>query len=151
MPRLRYYKKYEQLTEDSNNGEESSNEGINYESEKGWWSNASIIASLSETKIKAAIEAHKSFISLLQAELLSRSYNTCSDFKQLNDIKVGPHTFKIRPSDFRKECCKARTKSTRKRESSFRKLEVILKSSGLSENKIKELLELWHINLIKDT
>lgn len=132
MPRLKYYKNYEQFDEQRetpNLGEESSSEGINYQEQKGWWSNANIIASLSEAKIKAAIENYKTIISLLQIELLARKQNSPRLTCKLNfeNWKVAPQTLGIRKKD---------RKGTKR-------LVAILKESGLSEVKIKELVELW--------
>lgn len=137
MPRVRYYKNYEQFNEREtpNLGEESSSEGINYQEQKGWWSNASVISSLSDKKIKQAIANYKAIISLLQIELLERS-------RGVRHIDVFPlQNFKDTKN------CKNNLVQTTRSKKGTKKLECILKEAGLSEIKIKELVELWQQNV----
>src|SRR5882724_3188069 len=67
MPRLRYKKDYDVNFEESEN-ERSSTSG------QSWLSNATIVAQLSDKKIHEAITHYRALISLLEAELLARSY-----------------------------------------------------------------------------
>lgn len=87
MPRLRYLKNYEQITEISSNDETSVQmfptiEELQYEGRfcseniggggQSWLSNSTIISSLPDDKIKQAISYHRQMAHLLEAELNGR-------------------------------------------------------------------------------
>jgi len=70
MPRLRYYKNFNY--EASADAEEDDN---NAEGGKSWLSNAQIISSFSEAKLKDALLRYKAIVRILEMELLSRSFS----------------------------------------------------------------------------
>lgn len=66
MPRLRYLKNYYPIGEESD-AEENNRSGAS------WLSNASIISSFSDEKLKEAITRYKGILQVLEAEVISRT------------------------------------------------------------------------------
>ena len=76
MPRLRYYKNFEQIGGGYERSEElyhTSTEQRYDVSGESWWSNTNIITNLPDTKIKQAISYHKQMAKMLENELCGRS------------------------------------------------------------------------------
>lgn len=83
MPRIRYLKKYtpiEVIYEDENeandiqrNRERSFNKGI---SGNSWLSNSTIIAEMSEAKLKQSIAYYHEMSALLETELMARTFQS---------------------------------------------------------------------------
>lgn len=98
MPRLRYLKNRnlnEQPSFVSFNYEESDDEEDFTDPSKprkGWWATSNVVASLSESKIRQAIENYRRAISLLENELISRRVSprkTGNTYERLDLLKTG--------------------------------------------------------------
>jgi hypothetical protein len=80
MPRLRYKKDYEglshELQREASTWEEPTDEILTSEGERpsgqSWLSNAVIIASLEDKKIRQQLDYHKTMVRFLEGELLAR-------------------------------------------------------------------------------
>lgn len=80
MPRIRYLKKYTPIEVEYESRDQSKYEDIrdsgreNSRSGNSWLSNATIISSMSEAKLKQSIAYYREMSALLEAELMARTF-----------------------------------------------------------------------------
>lgn len=90
MPRIRYLKKYTPIEVDYEH--ENERERTRYTNElsgKSWLSNANIIGSMSEAKLKQSIAYYHEMSTLLEAELMARTFQNKfpSTKNQFNNVQ----------------------------------------------------------------
>ena len=97
---------------------------------KGWWSTQEIVRTLSESKIRQAIENYRQTISLLENELISRRVSPSNNLRQYSRLVIQETRHYTRSN----------SKLSR---TGRRQLLGILKKRSLSGEQRQEILDKW--------